>query len=64
MLTSNEAVSSALKDTARANDPWWPSARAIEANYCFGADAADAAADAASAAALAAAAESAAAEAA
>src|ERR1700677_3682782 len=55
----------ALKDTARANEPRWPSARAWISNrsdYCFGADAA--AAEAASAAALAAAAESAAAEAA
>jgi hypothetical protein len=57
----------ALKDTARANEPRRPSARAWigdRSDYCFGADAAEAADEAASAAALAAAAESAAAEAA
>lgn len=51
-------------DTARADEPNWLSARAcgsaIEANYGFGAAAAEAAEDAASEAALAAAAESAA----
>jgi predicted phage tail protein len=68
MLTSNEvAFLTPLKDTARANEPRRPSARAWisdRSDYCFGADAAEAADEAASAAALAAAAESAAAEAA